>query len=281
MSSQTFTLAQASRAGAMPQAKRSLGQNFLVDPNTIRAVVDCLAATPGEPVFEIGPGRGALTAELLRRGLELTVLEKDMDLARHVATHFSGARVIVGDALHFAWEALPPGSRLVGNLPYNVASPIIWEIVSRLPGATRLVFTVQKEVGQRLCAQPGNRAYGGLSVWVQTFAAVRYERTLSSTVFRPRPKVDSAVVRMEPHAHPPGVAAQRQLARTLRLCFQKRRKQLGTILKNVWGPELADWLDTWGLDRTVRPEALSPEAFLELSRLVSGVDGQDEGKRRA
>lgn len=281
MSSRTFPSAQASVPGALPQAKRSLGQNFLVDPNTIRAVVDCVAATAGDSVFEIGPGRGALTAELLRRDLEVTVLEKDMDLARHVAAHFPRARVIAGDGLYFAWEALPRGARLVGNLPYNVASPLIWEIVSRLPGATRLVFTVQKEVGQRLCAQPGTRAYGGLSVWVQTFASVRYERTLPSTVFRPRPKVDSAVVCMDPHGHPPSVAARRQLAWTLRLCFQKRRKQLGTILKTVWGPELAQWLEIQGLDRTVRPEVLSPEAFLELSRLVSDGQGPGAGRHRA
>lgn len=257
-------------ADDLPRAKRSLGQNFLVDPNTIRAIIGALRASPGDRVFEIGPGRGALTEEMLGQGLEVSVLEKDRVLARYLADRHPQLRVIVGDAMQFAWEGMRGDWRVIGNLPYNVASPIIWDLVARTPAARRMVFTVQKEVAQRLCAAPGSRAYGALSVWVQTFAGVHYERTLGGNVFRPRPKVDSAVVSLDPAGRSLSQAQQEALGQVLRVCFQKRRKQLGSILKSVWSPELEAWLEAQGLDRRVRPEALSPEAFLELAGLVGG-----------
>lgn len=249
--------------------KRSLGQNFLTDANICRRIVDVLDPEPGGPVLEIGPGRGALTRILAgHRGLVMA-LEKDRELASWLRREFPSVNLILGDGLSFCWErtAALPGLALVGNLPYNVASPMIWEMVSRCRSWRNMVFMVQKEVGERLTACPGSRAYGALSAWVSNFSVPRYMFTVPPHVFRPRPKIDSAVVSFAPHPLPAWDHVG-SLTRVLKMLFQQRRKQLGAILKAVWGEELEKWCEHWGVDRRVRPEALSPEMLRSLSCIV-------------
>lgn len=251
--------------------KRSLGQNFLSDLNICRRIVDALDLQAGDPVLEIGPGRGALTQILAGHQGLVTALEKDRELALWLSREYPSVHVILGDGLSFCWEgtAALPGLSLIGNLPYNVASPMIWEIVSRCRLWKGMVFMVQKEVALRLTANPGSRAYGALSAWVLNFVVPRYMFTVPPHVFRPRPKVDSAVVRFDPHPAPAWSEA-RALSRILKVLFQQRRKQLGTILKPWWTEEMDRWCRQWHTDRRARPEELSPDMLRSLALIVPG-----------
>lgn len=263
---------------AASRAKKSLGQHFLRDAGVCRRIVAALDIGPRDRVLEIGPGLGALSGCITAAGPgAYAVVEKDTDLARRFGREFPAAAAAAADALDCRWERLAPegGWKLVGNLPYNVASPLVWEIASRCRGMESLVFMVQKEVGRRLAARPGTGEYGALSVWVQSFAAVRRLFDVGPGAFAPRPRVDSAVLRLVPLPdgplrRPPGEAAfvPRALSALLRLCFQKRRKQLGTILRGVWTEAAAQWLAAQGRSPSVRPEELSPADFQLLSSLL-------------
>ena len=250
-------------------SKRSLGQNFLVDANIAAKIVDSLKTEPGDRVLEIGPGNGALTGLLQQRARRVLALEKDRTLAAAIKRHWPELGVINADALEFDWERLEGRvERIVGNLPYNVASPIMWELARHGHGLKRLVFTVQKEVAQRVASPPGNKAYGGLSVWMQSFLRVRYGFDVSKNVFQPRPEVTSAVLILEPRPASERPLYPDSLSRLIKLCFQKRRKQLGRILKEHWSETVADWFRVQGLDRRNRPEDLSPGQFEALSRIM-------------
>lgn len=249
-----------------PRAKRSLGQNFLRDANIAQKIVGLLNVGPEDNVLEIGPGPGALTGLILeRRPARLVLVEKDAHWARERRKAGGGAaQVILGDALAMPWERFCAPWKFIGNLPYNVASPLMWEIVSRSGGLSRAVFMVQKEVALRIAAGPGSGAYGALSVWLQSFIRPELAFVVGPGVFRPAPKVDSAVVVFSPLAQDRFSFEPRALARALRCCFQMRRKQLGTILrKNGKNPEV---LTRLGLDQRVRPEELGLEDFHRLSR---------------
>lgn len=249
--------------------KRSLGQNFLQDQGVARKIASCLDISATIPVLEIGPGHGALTRWLVKGANRFFALEKDGQLALTIKSRWPRVSVVNADALEFSWERLHGPWAFIGNLPYNVASPIIWELVVRVPQLEQAVFMVQKEVGQRLAAAPGSKIYGALSVWVQSHVQVQRLFMVGPQVFRPRPKVDSVVVRFSPlplqQATPDGPAL-RQLLNT---CFQQRRKQLKTILRPVWSDDLATWLHLQDLRPESRPEELSPGQFQALARLLS------------
>ncbi|MDZ7759697.1 MAG: 16S rRNA (adenine(1518)-N(6)/adenine(1519)-N(6))-dimethyltransferase RsmA [Desulfovermiculus sp.] len=252
------------------RAKRSLGQNFLVDPNLARKIVDCLLIRPGDRVLEIGPGRGALTGLLLDRGAQVVGVEKDDHLARELKKRWPDMQVVAVDALDISWDRLSKAGihKVIGNLPYNVASPLIWDIVACFPEAVSMVFTVQKEVGLRLTASPGAKAYGALSVWVQNFVQPRLEFIIGPQVFRPRPRVDSAVISLLPLRQRPGPKERAALSGLLRVCFQQRRKQLKTSLRSVW----SDHVQSWFLEHNVRPQAraeeMTPKQFLSLAQVI-------------
>lgn len=254
---------------AFSSPKRSLGQNFLSDPNICRRIVDSVGLGHGDPVLEIGPGRGALTRILAAHPGPVVVLEKDQALARWLKTEFPAIAVVHGDGLDFCWEATDrvPGLSLLGNLPYNVASPMIWEMVSRCREFKSMTFMVQKEVAQRLAAPAGSKAYGALSAWVGSFVQVELLFTVPPHVFRPSPKVDSAVVRFVPRPDPAWAAAQ-ALSSCLKLLFQQRRKQLGTILKSRWSPAVDAWCRSVNVDRRVRPEVLTPDMLRALAQVL-------------
>ena len=274
-------------ASPRPYAKKSLGQHFLADANICRRIVGALDVGPDDVLLEVGPGCGALTRWLLSaapRGL--ICVEKDHALAMELATVLTAAdlalmeflprlQVVEADALTLSWEAMaaPPGTRLklVGNLPYNVASPLMWELVSRVPDYDRAVFMVQREVALRLAAPPGGKQFGALSAWIQSHARVRYLFTVPPGVFRPPPKVDSAVVEFRPLPVGERPAAPNALAKVLHLCFQKRRKQLSTILKPWWGPRLEAWFHESGVSPKARPETLAPQAFMALSEVFASM----------
>lgn len=257
--------------GSLPRAKRSLGQNFLVDPNLIRKVVGLLHAGPGDRVLEIGPGRGALTQVLAQTGCTLFAVDKDPQLARLVKRQWPGTAVAVVDALDLDWEGMSqsPDWKVIGNLPYNIASPLIWDCVSRLREFRVLVFTVQLEVAGRIVSAPGGRDYGALSVWVQSFARPALAFRLSPHVFRPRPKVSSGVLVFVPVAHPPSPAVREGLARLLALLFRQRRKQIGTVFRRSGWQGWEKALERLKIDPELRPERLSPQQFIQLAEALN------------
>jgi 16S rRNA (adenine1518-N6/adenine1519-N6)-dimethyltransferase len=246
------------------RAKRSLGQNFLQDPNTARRIVDALDIKPGEHVLEIGPGRGALCGHILGKNPgTFAALEKDAALASTLKARHPEIAVVYADALRFPWERLGawPGAKIVGNLPYNIASPLMWEVLSRTPGLSRAVFMVQHEVAARIASGPGTKDYGALSVWLQSFAEPRLLFKVGPNAFHPRPRVDSAVVRFIPRPMEERPANPAALARLLKFCFQMRRKQIKKILKEVWSADLVELLEIHGFSPMTRPEAFPPEFF--------------------
>lgn len=253
-----------------PRAKKSLGQNFLQDGNIARNIVNSLNIGPDDVVVEIGPGPGALSSIIAGKGpRKLLLIEKDDHWANErretVIEGGTQPEVLCADALTVAWEAFPAPWKCIGNLPYNVASPLMWEIFSRAGGLRRAVFMIQKEVGERITAQPGSGAYGALSVWVQTFMRPRIEFIVPPQVFIPRPKVDSAVLSFVPRDDIPAPEDRPALAAMLHRCFQQRRKQLGTILKST-GLTEGDLPPASGIVFTLRPERLTPEQFLVLAQ---------------
>lgn len=260
-----------------PRAKKSLGQNFLQDANIARKIVRTLGIEPGDSVLEIGPGPGALTGIALDcKPGRFVLLEKDRHWAEERMRQGGGAlSVVLTDALSMSWERFGASWKFFGNLPYNVASPLMWDICSRTPGLVRAVFMVQKEVGLRLTAGPGTSAYGGLSVWIQSFMRPKLEFIVPPQVFYPRPKVHSAVVSFSPLGEGRGDFAPKALAATLKACFQMRRKQLGSIVRAAGKDPEA--LRLVGIEPMLRPEALSVTDFHRLSGtglcLHGGLDG--------
>lgn len=261
-----------SRKNIIPPAKKSLGQHFLADANIARKIVDLLEVDAQDKVLEIGPGQGALTRWLAELPCAaLCAIEKDRHWAFELPRRHTTLSVALADALTMDWNRLGqnPPWKVVGNLPYNVASPMLWDMAASR-AFSRGVFMIQKEVARRLAAPPGNKLYGALGVWVQSFCEVKTAFMVGPQVFRPRPKVDSGVVVMVPRKR--ALAHDSQvLSRFLHLCFQKRRKQLGGILRPLGG-HVGNVLESMGLSGKERPEELSVEVFNELAkRLEFGI----------
>lgn len=257
--------------------KRSLGQNFLVEPRVQRRIVDACGAASGDPVLEIGPGRGALTTHLVDRGVRLTVVELDDDLARELERRFADALTVVhADVLSLDLPAHVSDwaeTHVIGNIPYNITSPLIFRLLEP-PLPKDLVLMVQSEVAARLAASPGTKAYGALTVGVRSRARVERLFRVPRAVFRPVPGVDSAVVRITPRREAPGDAEGGDLRALTRAAFGWRRKQLVTTLTRHpdYGldREVAiRMLEEMGLDPTIRPERLDPEQFVALAARLS------------
>lgn len=259
-----------------PRLKRSLGQNFLKDEHTARRIVAALDIQPGDYVLEIGPGAGALTRHICdgEKPAGLLLLEKDAHWAFSHAEACAAAGVnclpLNIDALTFAWERLdnsPKTWKIAGNLPYNVASPLLWDLAAGSHNFERAVVMVQKEVAQRIAAPPGNKIYGALSVWLQSFVIPRKIMDVPPSVFYPAPKVWSQVLELKPR--PDRYTGSRSaLSELLKICFQKRRKQLGTILGAKMNESALNYLKSQDLPLTSRPEELSPAAFQALAHAL-------------
>jgi 16S rRNA (adenine1518-N6/adenine1519-N6)-dimethyltransferase len=263
--------------------KRSLGQNFLADPNTARRVVALAELPPETPVLEIGPGLGSLTLALLDAGHDVVALELDDRLAevlREVIGSADGARgrsvrVETGDACRVDLDALldagpgVPGVpwACVSNLPYNVAVPVVIRLLEEVPPVERILVMVQREVGERLAAGPGDAQYGAVSVKVAYFADAKVVGLVPPTVFVPRPKVDSALVRLDRRAEPPvAVPSADDLFALVRTGFAHRRKMLRRSLVPMLGDRTPAVLAASGIEPTARPEALGLEQWAALAR---------------
>ena len=264
----------------MPRAKRRLGQHFLTDPGILGRIADAVGATPGDTVLEIGPGAGGLTRALAARAGRVVAIEKDRELVRLLRAELATVEVIEGDALKLDWHALAGSGALVaGNIPYNITSPLIDKALIP-PRPPRIVFLVQKEVADRVTAEPGGGTYGALTVGVQAVARAERLFVLPAGAFHPRPKVDSAVLRLTPLDRP--LVPDRDVPRFRRLVvgiFGFRRKQLGRGLRELtgWGPDqVAAALAQADIDPAARPETLSPAVIVRL--LGALVDGGWAGK---
>jgi len=251
--------------------RKHLGQHFLHDPLAIQRIVDAIAPRPGEPLVEIGPGLGAITVPLLERAQGMEVVEVDRDIVpRLEARCREHGHLVVhrADALSFDFRGLAAEGRrlrVVGNLPYNISTPLLFHLLEAAAVIQDMHFLLQKEIVQRLAAPPGGKDYGRLSVMVQYRCQARHLFDVGPGAFRPPPRVDSAFVRLIPFPEPPLRAVdERWLDRLVRLAFEQRRKTLRNALR---GHVETYQLIAAGIDPIRRGETLSVEEFVELANL--------------
>jgi 16S rRNA (adenine1518-N6/adenine1519-N6)-dimethyltransferase len=244
------------------RARKRFGQHFLHDPGILKRLVEAIAPARGDVMVEIGPGEGALTRPLLERLEHLTVIEIDRDLAGRLSLEFAPGRltVVAADVLEHDFSAFPAGLRIVGNLPYNISTPILFRLAEHATHFRDLHCMLQLEVVKRMVAQPSTPDYGRLSVMLQARFRMQMLFRVAAGAFRPPPKVESAVVRMLPLAEPldRDVVGFADLVRT---AFSARRK----TLRNALGMTEAS-LAALGIDPGLRPENLSPQDYARIAR---------------
>jgi 16S rRNA (adenine1518-N6/adenine1519-N6)-dimethyltransferase len=255
---------------------RALGQNFVADPNTVRRIARLAGVGPGDRVVEVGPGLGSLTVALAETGAEVTAVELDrrlLPVLRSVVEPL-GVRVVEGDAMALDWDEVLGGDvadggedgwALVANLPYNVATPLVLDLLARVPQIDHMLVMVQREVGERLAAGPGSKAYGIPSVKVAYRAVAEVVGRVPPTVFIPQPRVESALVRLRRLPEPPVDTDPERLFGLVEAGFGQRRKMLRR--------SLASLVDPSAFERAgVRPDARAEELRLDdWARLANAV----------
>jgi 16S rRNA (adenine1518-N6/adenine1519-N6)-dimethyltransferase len=273
----TLSRADASRQleGAGLRAKRALGQNFVVDANTVRKIARLANVDNHRHVLEIGAGLGSLTLALAETGALVTAVEVDdqlLPLLRENVDPIDTITVVHADAMKLNWSTLLEGGddwALVANLPYNVATPLVADVLDFVPQVQRMLVMVQKEVGERFCASPSTEAYGALSVKVAFHATARIAGIVPPTVFLPRPNVDSALVEIVRHKEPIDAHInQKELFSLVRMGFAKRRKMLRGSLAGRVSPEQFEEAE---IAPTARAEELSVYDWMRLARIVNGT----------
>jgi len=244
---------------SLHRPRKRFGQHFLHDPRVLKRIVDAIAPQPGECMVEIGPGEGALTAPLLERANRLEAIEVDRDLAAALAARFPPFKLTVhcADALEFDFARFPAGMRLVGNLPYNISTPLLFHLASYAERVRDMHFMLQLEVVERMVAGPSTPEYGRLSVALQVRFGMEKLLSVPKGAFRPAPKVESAVVRLVPLAERTPID-EAKFNDILRRAFSARRKTLRNALPGVDFAALA-------IDASLRPENLSPGDYLRIS----------------
>jgi 16S rRNA (adenine1518-N6/adenine1519-N6)-dimethyltransferase len=246
---------------------RARGQNFVVDPNTVRRVARLAGIGPGDRVVEIGAGLGSLSLALAETGASVTAIEVDTRLlpALRSVVEPVGVTVIEGDALTLDWAALLGEETwaLVANLPYNVATPLVADLLDGVPAIRRMLVMVQREVGERLAARPGDEAYGAVSVKVAYWATAKVVGRVPPTVFHPVPKVESALVRIDRRVEPAVDVDPVWLFRLVRAGFGQRRKMLRRSLATLVPPEA---FVAAGIRPEARAEELSVDDWGRLAR---------------
>lgn len=253
------------------RARKRFGQNFLHDPQVIQRIVAAITPKPGQTLVEIGPGQGAITLPLLQAARRLTVVELDRDLVGPLAQHCAAAgelHIVNQDALKVDFCRLGEGPlRILGNLPYNISTPILFHLLGQSHCIQDMHFMLQKEVVERMAAAPGSRAYGRLSVMIQYRCQVDALFNIGPGAFRPAPKVDSAFVRLLPLAQPAvNVANETHFAEVVRRAFAQRRKTLRNCLKGMLDEA---GIRGAGVDPSARGETLDLQQFAALSNQVS------------
>lgn len=270
----TLSRSDASRQleGAGLRAKRALGQNFVVDPNTVRKIARLANVEGHQHVVEIGAGLGCLTLALAETNASVTAVEVDdalIPLLTENVGDVPNVRIVHADAMKIRWnELLSDGDHwaLVANLPYNVATPLVADILDFVPQVERMLVMVQKEVGERFCATPSTEAYGALSVKVAFYATARIVGLVPASVFLPRPNVESALVEIVRHPAPLDTSINsQQLFSLVKMGFAKRRKMLRGAMAGRVTPEQFEAAD---IAPTARAEELSVHDWIRLTHVV-------------
>ncbi|MFV1997789.1 MAG: 16S rRNA (adenine(1518)-N(6)/adenine(1519)-N(6))-dimethyltransferase RsmA [Acidiferrobacterales bacterium] len=253
--------------------RKRFGQHFLHDRGVVAHIVDVFAPGDDEVVVEIGPGPGVLTRELAGKVASLTAIEIDRDLTAALKSEFSeNDRVIINeaDALTVDYCALASADqplRIIGNLPYNISTPLIFHLFTHTHCIQDMLFMLQKEVVDRICAKPGNKIYGRLSVMTQWQCEVERLFTVSSGAFTPPPKVESAIVRLRPYRQKLyTLKDSERFAQLVQAAFTQRRKTLRNSLREFL---TADQMQAVQIDPARRPETLSVEEFVTLGNAAS------------
>ena len=285
------------RADAAP--RRSLGQNFVVDPNTVRRIARLAGVGPGDRVVEIGAGLGSLTLALAETGAEVVAVETDgrlVPLLQEVTGHLAGATagttatevadgkagdpigllsVVHADARRMDWGALLPGAgwHLVANLPYNIATSLVLTVLEDVPAVTQMLVMCQKEAAQRLAAAPGGGTYGAVSVRVATYADAELAGAVPATVFYPRPDVESALVRITRRTPGLDPMLRSEIDRLVSTAFAHRRQMLRRTLRRAVDDADAT-LVTAGVDPTDRPEQLGLAQWTRLAEVSLAAQTQ-------
>ncbi len=263
------------------QARKRFGQNFLQDPGIIQRIARAINANTEDHVVEIGPGQGALTASILTSGCQLDAIELDRDLIPILENQFSQINhfhLHQGDALNFDFSTLGNDLRVVGNLPYNISTPLIFHLLSQQTLIKDMHFMLQLEVVNRLAATPGNKNYGRLSVMAQYYCQVYSLFEVPPEAFNPRPKVQSAIVRLTPHVSlqkslPHPAQDVKTLERVLRTAFNQRRKTLRNSLKELLSESE---IKSLGINPSARPETLTLQQFVSLSDAITDAQTAKE-----
>ena len=253
----------------MIPAKKSLGQNFLVDQNIIHKIIQAIQIEPGETVVEIGPGQGALTKHLLAAGAHVIAIEKDQRMEEPLGAlseEFDGNLTIhFGDALETNFSSLTDASvKIVGNLPYNVGTPIVMGLLEKTDKP--MTFMLQKEVVGRICAAPCTSAWGRLGAFCQLKASCQHLFDVPPGAFIPKPKVTSAIVQLTPRKETLYPVVEKNLSHLLHLAFTKRRKMLRSSLKGILTEEQ---MTSAQVQPTQRPEELSLKQLCDLANQLS------------
>ena len=248
--------------------RKRFGQNFLTDQNVLSEIIRVIAPAAGDTMVEIGPGQGAMTALLLAHLSRLQVVELDRDLVAMLQKKFSPDKLTIhsGDALQFDFGTLQPAQgklRIVGNLPYNISSPLLFHLTQFAQQVEDQHFMLQKEVVQRMVAPPGGKDYGRLSVMLQWRYEMEMLFIVPPTAFDPPPKVDSAIVRMRPIASPLA-CEQARLEQVVTQAFSQRRKVIRNSLSSLFTEQQ---LIAAGIDPQARPETISLEQYVALTHL--------------
>ena len=253
--------------------RKRFGQHFLHDPGILARIVAAIAPKPQDRIVEIGPGEGALTFPLLRAAGSLTAIELDRDLIEPLqakAAVIGNLMIVNADVLTVDFSALARGApiRLVGNLPYNISTPILFHCLEHAAAIEDMYFMLQKEVVERMAAAPGSKTYGRLSVMLQLRCTVEPLLRVPPGAFRPPPKVDSAVVRLVPlPAHALPDVDFTLVEKIVRAAFGQRRKTLSNALRDIASPAQ---IDAAGLDPRARAEQLAPSAYVALALFLAG-----------
>jgi 16S rRNA (adenine1518-N6/adenine1519-N6)-dimethyltransferase len=255
--------------------RRGLGQNFVADPNTVRRIARLAGVGPGDRVVEIGAGLGSLTLALAETGAHVTAVEVDPRIAGALRTVLSDAgvpdttvTVVEADAMTLDWSAVLDGGdhwTLVANLPYNVATPLVCDLLDGVPEIERMLVMVQREVADRFVADPGSKQYGAVSVKIAYWASARLVGVVPPSVFVPRPNVESALVEITRRRPPP--TAPDELFSLVRTAFGQRRKMLRrSLAERVTPAQFA----VAAISPEARPEQLDVDAWCRLTEAVSG-----------
>jgi len=255
------------------RARKRFGQNFLHDPGIVDKIVRAVAPGEDDHLVEIGPGQGAITEHLLAMAGRLDAIELDRYLVRILGQKYGdrkGFHLHSADALKFDFCSLTANGgklRIVGNLPYNISTPLLFHLLEKASCLEDMHFMLQKEVVERMVAGPGSKTYGRLSVMLQARCQVRMLFTIGPGAFQPAPKVDSAFVRLIPREKPPiDINNPDVFAQVVSRAFSQRRKTLGNTLKTLMPPKM---ILECGIDPVVRAEQLSVEDFIRLSNALA------------